>query len=69
MKLLFHGESMTARGTLYHLKDFFRHRAVKGDVAANVQHVWDLIQVSGSSMISRMFIFKNYHGEANANHA
>ena len=45
MKLLFKGESMASRGTLYHLKDFFHHRSIKGNVAANAQHVWDMLQV------------------------
>ena len=43
--LLYTSESECARGTIAQLKDEFTHRSLKKKVSANVQHVWDMMEV------------------------
>lgn len=46
MDLLYIHESDFARGTIAHLKNDFDHRSFKKQVSANVQHSWDMMEVS-----------------------
>ena len=46
MNSLFKGESVAERGTIAHLKEYFRHRSFSPKkVMDNFQHVWDFMQV------------------------
>ena len=59
MDLLFRGESVAARGTYAQLKEYFNHRSLKKNVMANVQHVWDMVEVN-KWMDKYSLAIKNY---------
>ena len=45
MDEFFQYSSRGERGTLYHSKVYFGHKAVSSKVMANFQHVYDLVEV------------------------
>ena len=46
MNELFKVASMASRGTLMQLKHYFGHASLQRNVMANVQHTWDMIEVT-----------------------
>ncbi|XP_038069432.1 uncharacterized protein LOC119738598 [Patiria miniata] len=44
MNNLYKGSSVASRGSLAHLKEFYRHRCMANDAKQDIQHIWDTIE-------------------------
>ena len=51
MDAFFNGRSVADRGTLFNLKEYFRHRSLEGKVMDNFQHVYDFLEVNKKNTI------------------